>query len=72
MQRSPPFIASNEIVDSETVEPVCGSVGVGDGVADTVFISVVDPHHGCPWTVRAKKGKDDSWRITSVVQPHTC
>jgi hypothetical protein len=29
-------------------------------------------HHGCPWTVCARKGKDDSWRITSVVQPHTC
>jgi hypothetical protein len=27
---------------------------------------------GCPWTVRARKGKDGSWRITSVVQPHTC
>jgi hypothetical protein len=26
----------------------------------------------CPLTVRARKGKDGSWRITSVVQPHTC
>jgi hypothetical protein len=26
----------------------------------------------CPWTVRAREGKDGSWRITSVVQPHTC
>jgi hypothetical protein len=25
------------------VEPVCGSVGVGDGVADTGLISYVDP-----------------------------
>jgi hypothetical protein len=25
---------------------------------------------GCPWTVHARKGKDDSWRITSVFQPH--
>jgi hypothetical protein len=29
-------------------------------------------HHGCPWTVHARKGNDGSWRITSVVQPHTC
>jgi hypothetical protein len=36
-----PFIASNEIVYA--VEPVCGSVGLGDGVADTGFISGVDP-----------------------------
>jgi hypothetical protein len=28
--------------------------------------------HGCPWTVHSRKGKDGSWRITSVVQPHTC
>jgi hypothetical protein len=27
---------------------------------------------GCPWTIHARKGKDASWRITSVVQPHTC
>jgi hypothetical protein len=26
----------------------------------------------CPWTVHTRKGKDGSWRITSVVQPHTC
>jgi hypothetical protein len=26
---------------------------------------------GCPWIVRARKGKDDSWRITSVVRLHT-
>jgi hypothetical protein len=32
-----PFVASNE-----TVELVCGSVGVGDGIADTVFISSVN------------------------------
>jgi hypothetical protein len=37
----PPFIASNEIVLN--VEPVCRSVGVGDGVADTGLISGVDP-----------------------------
>jgi hypothetical protein len=36
----PPFIASNETVYA--VEPVCESVGVGDGVADTGFISGVD------------------------------
>jgi hypothetical protein len=34
----PSLIASNE-----TVELVCESVGVGDGVTDTVFISSVDP-----------------------------
>jgi hypothetical protein len=33
---------------------------------------VVTYRHGCPWTVRARKGEDDNWRITSVVQPHTC
>jgi hypothetical protein len=33
---------------------------------------VITYHRGCPWTVHARKGKDDSWRITSVVQPHTC
>jgi hypothetical protein len=27
---------------------------------------------GCPWTVHARKEKNGSWRITSVVQPHTC
>jgi hypothetical protein len=27
---------------------------------------------GCPWTVHVRKGIDCSWRITSVVQPHTC
>jgi hypothetical protein len=37
----PPFVASNEIVYE--VKPVCESVGDGDGVADTVFISGVDP-----------------------------
>jgi hypothetical protein len=26
--------------------------------------------YGCTWTVRARKEKDNSWRITSVVQPH--
>jgi hypothetical protein len=39
----PPFLASNEIVEPETVELVCRSVSVGDGVADTVFISGMDP-----------------------------
>jgi hypothetical protein len=34
----PMFVASNE-----TVEPVCGSVGVADGVVDTVFILGMDP-----------------------------
>jgi hypothetical protein len=33
---------------------------------------VVTCRFGCPWIVRARKGKDSSWRITSVVQPHTC
>jgi hypothetical protein len=33
---------------------------------------VITYHRGCPWTIHARKGKDDSWRITSVVQPHTC
>jgi hypothetical protein len=33
---------------------------------------VVTCYRGCPWTIHARKGKDDSWRITSVVQPHTC
>jgi hypothetical protein len=41
MQRSPPFIASNETMLN--VKPVCGSVGVGDGVVGTDFISGVDP-----------------------------
>jgi hypothetical protein len=33
---------------------------------------VVICHRGCPWRVHARKGKDSSWRITSVIQPHTC
>jgi hypothetical protein len=33
---------------------------------------VLTCRHGCPWTVHARKGKNDSWRITSIVQPHTC
>jgi hypothetical protein len=33
---------------------------------------VLTCHRDCPWTVCARKGKDCSWRITSVVQPHTC
>jgi hypothetical protein len=33
---------------------------------------VVICHHGCPWTVHARRTKDGSWRITSVIQPHTC
>jgi hypothetical protein len=33
---------------------------------------VLTCRRGCPWLVRARKGKDGSWRITSVVQPHTC
>jgi hypothetical protein len=33
---------------------------------------VVTCCHGCPWTIHAKKGNDGSWRIISVVQPHTC
>jgi hypothetical protein len=34
----PSFVASNE-----TMEPICRSVGVSDGVADTGFTSCVDP-----------------------------
>jgi hypothetical protein len=33
---------------------------------------IITYHRGCPWTIHASKGKDDSWRIISVVQPHTC
>jgi hypothetical protein len=33
---------------------------------------VLTCHCGCPWIVHARKGKDCSWRISSVVQPHTC
>jgi hypothetical protein len=33
---------------------------------------VLTYHHGYPWIVHARKGKDCSWRITSVIQPHTC
>jgi hypothetical protein len=33
---------------------------------------VLTCHRGCPWTVRARKGKDCRWKITSVVHPHTC
>jgi hypothetical protein len=36
----PPFISSNETMLNE--EPVCGSVGVGDAIVDTGFISGVD------------------------------
>jgi hypothetical protein len=36
----PPFVTSNKTVYA--VEPVCGSVSVGDGVTDTDFISGVD------------------------------
>jgi hypothetical protein len=33
---------------------------------------VLTCHHGCPWAVHSRKEKDNSWRITSVVQSHTC
>jgi hypothetical protein len=33
---------------------------------------IITYHRGCPWIVHDRKGKDGSWRITSVVQPHTC
>jgi hypothetical protein len=33
---------------------------------------VVICRHGCPWTVSARRRNDDTWRIISVVQPHTC
>jgi hypothetical protein len=36
------FVGSNETMLN--VEPICGSVGIGDAVADTGFISGVDPH----------------------------
>jgi hypothetical protein len=32
---------------------------------------IVICRHGCPWTFRARRN-DDTWRITSVVQPYTC
>jgi hypothetical protein len=32
---------------------------------------VITCRHGCPWTVHARKAKDDNWMIPSVVQPHT-
>jgi hypothetical protein len=37
----PPFVTSNET--ELNVEPVCGSVGVGDVIIDTRFILGVDP-----------------------------
>jgi hypothetical protein len=37
----PLFVGNNEIMLN--VEPVCGSVGVGDDAADMGFISGVDP-----------------------------
>jgi hypothetical protein len=33
---------------------------------------VLTCRHGCPWTVHGRKEKNCSWRIISVVQPHTC
>ena len=27
---------------------------------------------GCPWRLNARKRTDDKWRISKVVQPHTC
>jgi hypothetical protein len=33
---------------------------------------ILTSRRSCPWTVCARKGKDCGWRITSVVQPHTC
>jgi hypothetical protein len=33
---------------------------------------VLTCHRGCPWIIRTRKEKDCSWRITSVVQSHTC
>jgi hypothetical protein len=34
---------------------------------------VITCHRGRLWTVRSRrKGKDDSWRINSIVQPYTC
>jgi hypothetical protein len=46
-RQSPPSLllpkALREVVSNETVEPRCESVGFGDGVADAVFISGVDP-----------------------------
>jgi hypothetical protein len=33
---------------------------------------IITCYHGCTWTVHARKERDDRWRITSVVQPHTC
>jgi hypothetical protein len=33
---------------------------------------IVTCRRGYPWTVRARKGKNGSWRITIDVQPYTC
>jgi hypothetical protein len=32
---------------------------------------VITCHRGCTWTIRARKEKDGSCRITSLMQPHT-
>jgi hypothetical protein len=55
----PPFIASNETVLN--VEHVCGSVGIGDGVADMCFILGVDPQ-----TIATKFALDVD---TSFIEP---
>jgi hypothetical protein len=33
---------------------------------------IITCHHGCPWKICARKGKDGSRRIIIVVQFHTC
>jgi hypothetical protein len=33
---------------------------------------IITYRRGCPWTLHDRKVKDGSWRITIVVQPHTC
>jgi hypothetical protein len=40
--KEPPFVASNETILN--VKPVCRSMGAGDVVVDTGFISGIDPH----------------------------
>jgi len=32
----------------------------------------VSCRRGCSWTVRGRRTKDGTWRISSVVQSHTC
>jgi hypothetical protein len=40
--------------------------------SDENKLYVITCHRGCSWIVHARKVKDDNWRITCVVQPHSC